>query len=324
MLGLQGASGHHACAWCSTHVENLHDLDAQCPVRDWIKDGQKDPDKFWKGVIAKNQGQAQVPIIDFIPLEHVIVDELHLFLRIFDAMMSTLIELSKAETNIETRALIVEEFHRVGTLSALYCFPMIEANFIFFPISSGSSFPRAGISFEFFTSKNGKFAWTTLDGKEKRVLLQQFKLDSVLSGVKGIKSATIVLFQQVWDEFYDLFRTFHSPLLIPLELPADTKPHEAHKLGRAAAVDQDKMEFDQGLLDAVADSFQASAKSWVLKFIHLAGVAKMTFYMHQVCVDSPMCFFVFFFFKTLVHVFLATDGQARARHHSQMGPDRPV
>ncbi|CAB4029215.1 Hypothetical predicted protein [Paramuricea clavata] len=90
MMGLSGATSNHACAWCKIHKDErwnmAYDLNHynSPPLKHTIKE--------MKELAGKKNNFCCVnpPLID-IDLDHVILDELHLLLRIMDVLINNLV-----------------------------------------------------------------------------------------------------------------------------------------------------------------------------------------------------------------------------------------
>ena len=91
MLGLNGATGNYACAWCKIHKDDrwkmdkhFNDFNSQ-PIARTLQEVKEMSKKS-----KDNYGCCREPLLN-IELDHVVVDELHLLLRITDVLTANLI-----------------------------------------------------------------------------------------------------------------------------------------------------------------------------------------------------------------------------------------
>ena len=89
MLGIIGGNGNHACPWCIADLKKPVDVNEKYKPRSH-EDSIKiisDPSKN-----KKDFGYVNEPIIDFIDYDDIIIDVLHLLLRIGEKIFDSLIE----------------------------------------------------------------------------------------------------------------------------------------------------------------------------------------------------------------------------------------
>ena len=91
MLGLNGATGNYACAWCTIHKDDRWKMDREFnyfnspPLARILQDIKEMSKKS-----RDNYGCCREPLLN-IELDHIVVDELHLLLRITDILTANLI-----------------------------------------------------------------------------------------------------------------------------------------------------------------------------------------------------------------------------------------
>lgn len=92
MLGLKSATSNHSCAWCTVHAHCRHDMNFTLehynspPLKRTLDDMIKLVGKRKDNFCCANE-----PLL-MIGLDHVILDELHLLLRITDVLINNLVE----------------------------------------------------------------------------------------------------------------------------------------------------------------------------------------------------------------------------------------
>jgi hypothetical protein len=130
------------------------------------------------------RGVVREPIFrDFFPCDHVIIDELHLFLRIADQLLSKL---------------FIEAF--AGTTTP-FSKSQVEKRIC-------SEFRRIGVKFQFYSSKGSVLQYTTLMGATKYKVLCNLNIGMIL-GV-NVPHEKVVLLESIWNGFRVLYDRIHS------------------------------------------------------------------------------------------------------------------
>ena len=146
VTGMNAANGNQACLWCEADVKEIHDFgkDKKWQPRRWVEfpemidsddpaahdkakaEYAKECSAHWKDHVkkAKGCGLTSIPLIDFIPLSHFVVDELHLFLRVTDKILDGLFLALDVQSNVPARMRIVAAFEDAGMYFLLFhsCF----------------------------------------------------------------------------------------------------------------------------------------------------------------------------------------------------------
>ena len=88
MLGLKGGNANHACPWCTANLKKPLNVNETFSLRSY--------EEAIKTVnLSKKEndfGYLNIPIIDFIQYDDVLIDILHLLIRISEKMFDSLIE----------------------------------------------------------------------------------------------------------------------------------------------------------------------------------------------------------------------------------------
>ena len=92
MLGLKGATSFYACAWCKVHKDKRWDMNHEedfynkPPLQRTLKELKELSKKGRENFCCDHE-----PLLN-IELDHVILDELHLLLRVVDVLLNNLLE----------------------------------------------------------------------------------------------------------------------------------------------------------------------------------------------------------------------------------------
>ena len=84
VCGLSCVNADHACIWCSCTKRERYDIDKEFSF-------SRTTELMMEWAQKKKYGCKYPPIFKFIPMDRVIIDALHLFLRITDRLISLLI-----------------------------------------------------------------------------------------------------------------------------------------------------------------------------------------------------------------------------------------
>ena len=92
MMGLKGATSHYASVWCEVHKDNRWDTSLPLHHNESnLKGTIKEISELAKKKGKQNCCCEHTPLVT-IELDHVILDELHLLLRILDVLIENLIQ----------------------------------------------------------------------------------------------------------------------------------------------------------------------------------------------------------------------------------------
>lgn len=105
ICGIGSASSTYACVWCICPSSERHDMTKEWSATDPAKGACTIADIVSRSVKHKHQqlGCARAPLFHSIPLDHVIPDVLHLFLRVTDILFNLLILDIRRQDGIEQR-----------------------------------------------------------------------------------------------------------------------------------------------------------------------------------------------------------------------------
>ena len=126
------------------------------------------------------------PLFDFIPLDHVIIDRLHLFLRISDVLIELLIRQLKCEDAIDKKLTFNTGFARDK-------YRHMDAYEKFLH--------SIGIAFEWSVDKDTKkLSYRDLTGPEKILVFQKINIKELL-----LNFADNIKIENLWKSFINIF-----------------------------------------------------------------------------------------------------------------------
>jgi len=103
VCGIGTTNQNIACIWCLCPRVVRHDISREWPLSDKETKVSGTIDSIKKDSISKKNNCQHVPLFEFIPMDHVIIDTLHLFLRIPDVLLDNLILALKTSDAIDKR-----------------------------------------------------------------------------------------------------------------------------------------------------------------------------------------------------------------------------
>ena len=186
VTGIQAANSNHPCVWCKCHKEVKHDMSLEWSIDDVNKGARTlEEAKKYGGQTSKKFSYASNPIFPFIPHNRVVIDPLHLFLRISDNLIN----------------LLITELRRIDGISAKKGKNSLLAKYETFLCE------ECKIPFQWYTLKDTKksLEWRDLTGPEKPRLFQHINIPRLFPEIKEKKTI-----QELWDKFYDMYMSIIS------------------------------------------------------------------------------------------------------------------
>ena len=191
VLGLLNATCNYLCIWCKVHKDARWNMSYD--VDHYNSEPLKRTIEEITGMAGKTKNNyccARQPLLN-IDLDHVIVDELHLLLRIVDVLIDNLLEdVLEWDKTDDLRKKRDEE-------RGLHLNKLI------------STVRSCGVSFNIWQKKNadgklsGEYECTSLLGNDKKILLHI--LPTKLQTVIQEESCNMVI--KIWEDFHDLYKT---------------------------------------------------------------------------------------------------------------------
>ncbi|GES92367.1 hypothetical protein GLOIN_2v1478248 [Rhizophagus clarus] len=170
-LGFNGANSKHFCPWCETSKDERGRLETNWKMTKTMEQLNFDYTVY--------KGHQQVPLFNMIPLDHWLIDELHVMLRITDHLWNLMLnELREMDLFDDlARGVIVKEMDHIK------------------------------VKFQFWKEKGkGSESWnyTSLMGEDKMKVLKEFNLGLLFSPSRAIK------IRELWNKFSDLYNDLHN------------------------------------------------------------------------------------------------------------------
>ena len=185
--GLESANAEYACIWCKCPTKQRYDMSLQWSINDVDKGARTIKEITNKAKLSKRSkvryNCCEEPIFCFIPIDHVIIDTLHLFLQISDVLINLLIRDLRILDGIEKSTTTLPDKAKNKNMKAY-------EEFLNGPCK---------IRFKWYLDDSKKFAYRDLTGPEKHRLLKKIDIPQLFPDLQ----AKIKL-QKVWSTFYEL------------------------------------------------------------------------------------------------------------------------
>ena len=193
MMGLKGATSHYACVWCKIHKDKRWDTSLnlehyQSPA---LKRSLQEMIELAGKKKQENKYCCDHEPLLHIELDHVVLDELHLLLRILDVLIENLVRDAldwDRRENWDKRKGQQKKEH-LNNLQA--------------------TVRSCGVSFDIWEKTNadgkgsGIYDFTSLLGSDKKKLLKE--LPNKLDGV--IQPDTVEVVKTIWEKFGEIYST---------------------------------------------------------------------------------------------------------------------
>ena len=199
--GIEAANSNFSCVWCTCSSNDRWDMDKNWSALDEDKGARtvKSIEACLKLPKTRRVGCCASPMFKFIPIDHVIIDSLHLFLRVSDLLINLLIQELRRQDGI-TRAVFDRTKHVNATAYENFLNEVCK------------------IRFHWYTCKETKqMKWRDLSGPEKITLFKNIDIPKFFPAVPNG-----ALIQDIWKEFWRLFRELEEHTN-PSELQSEIK-----------------------------------------------------------------------------------------------------
>ena len=182
VCGLGLANQDFACIWCLCPRSLRYDVSKSWSLTN-LAQGAKSTDLIKQHTKNKKYNCMRAPLFDFIPLDHVIIDTLHLFLRISDVLIELLVRQLKREDAIDKKATFNSGFARDK----------------FKDMDAYEQFLHSlGIAFEWTVDRDSKkLSYRDLTGPEKLLVFQKISIKELIPRFTDSNN--------LWISFIDLF-----------------------------------------------------------------------------------------------------------------------
>ena len=165
VCGIDSANAEHSCIWCKCPKHQRYDMTQEWSISDTTKGARTIEEIVHLSAKPKRSKQrfncSQLPLFRFIPIDHVVIDTLHIFLHVADILINPLIGDLHFQDGIEKATSVNYDPSRCTHL-ALYEKYLNES---------------CKISFKFYISEeNKKLCWRDLTGPEKHRLFEHIDI----------------------------------------------------------------------------------------------------------------------------------------------------
>ena len=186
--GIEAANSRFACVWCKCPSEDRFDVTKEWSVRDIDKGARTINEiqtlaKLPKSRKDKKYGCVRQPVFPYIPVDHIIPDTLHLFLRVTDVLIN----------------LLIRDLRRLDALKNSKSNLNIDKYITFLK-------EKCKISFHIYHDKESKeLKWRDLTGPEKIRLFEKVDLEPLFPEMPNVSTI-----QSIWKKFYDIYKKIQS------------------------------------------------------------------------------------------------------------------
>ena len=199
VTGIDSASCEYACIWCKCPALERHITDEKWSISDTTCGARSIEENIRIATShSKQYNVSRQPLFPTIPLTRVVVDNLHMFLRVGD----TLIDLLIGSLRTMDR---VNQTLRVRSLDGLTHLKTFECHV-----------KQLGISgYSFWIGKQSKqLKWRSLTGPEKLTLFSNINISTVFPDLPHNQEV-----QKLWEDFIVIHKLFSSK---PTELTPES------------------------------------------------------------------------------------------------------
>ena len=191
VMGLSSATSTHACLWCLIH--KLDRWDTSKPIEHYQSVEMKRTLAHIKSMLPlKKFSVINQPLFN-IELDHVILDELHLMMRVTDRLTENII------SEVMERDSQADISKARGEKKGVYLDTLVN------------TIKGIGISFSIWEKKNadgkgsGSYDWTSLIGSDKKKLMELLPAQLEEKDILFPETKDTVI--QLWSDFHDLYKT---------------------------------------------------------------------------------------------------------------------
>ena len=190
----------YTCIWCTCPKEDRHDTTKEWSITD-VKKGARTIESI--SVASKLPAKSpkmyncsRMPLFKDVPIHRVIIDVLHLFLRIADNLINLLI----------TELRRMDDIERCTSLDRTKAYNVTEYEFF---LQNTCKIP-----FRFYVYQDScSLKWRDLSGPEKCKLFRNVDLTNLFPNLLNVE-----LVQRIWTQFLRLNESIRSESLSPTEI----------------------------------------------------------------------------------------------------------
>ena len=193
--GIEAANAKYSCVWCKCPSHRRHDLSTSWSCCDpmkgaWIIEEIQHLAALPAKRGVNKYGCVRQPLFPTIPVDHVIPDILHLFLRISDVLINLLILELRRLDGIDKSKMQTLDRRKATNVATYEWFLNIKCK----------------ISFHWFVGKEtNTLQWRDLTGPEKIKVFEEINIPELFPAVPQALNV-----QQLWSNFFQIYNVLRS------------------------------------------------------------------------------------------------------------------
>lgn len=197
VCGIEAANADHSCIWCKCPKDKRSDMTEEWSITDQAKGARTIEEIISKSKLGKRNPSryncSHEPLFPFVPIERVVIDSLHMFLRISDTL-----------TNLLIRDLFIHDQSQKTKYLETYKTFLNEV---------------CSIRFKWNESRDKKeLKYRDLTGPEKIRLFSNINIPSLFLLLPKKEQL-----QNLWSEFFRVMNKINERDCDPNEIDSDTK-----------------------------------------------------------------------------------------------------
>jgi len=192
VCGIDAANSEYSCIWCKCPNRDRWNMDLEWSVTD-VSKGARTIDEFTRlAKLTKSMTRYNCShplLFHFIPIHHVVIDSLHLFLRIGDLLINLLIQELRRQDGIDKSSVTKLDRSKQTHIAAYERFLNEQCK----------------ISFTWYVDDSKKLKWRDLTGPEKHRLFQKINTPSLFPSILHVERI-----QLLWCRFYQMIKDLNN------------------------------------------------------------------------------------------------------------------
>ena len=196
VTGIDSATSRYACIWCKCPMDQRGNIDKKWSITDpklGARTIEENLEISTQPASCRKFNVSRAPLFPTIPLHNVVIDNLHLFLRVADVLINHLIEELHRQDAIDKS--------KRFTTFTLCKYKHLEG---YQKFCDGLRIPN----YKFWIGKTSKqLKWRTLTGPEKLKLFDHIDIPHLLPTVDSSTTSTM---QKLWKELIEINRLLYK------------------------------------------------------------------------------------------------------------------
>lgn len=192
VCGINAANGTYSCVWCKCCAGDRWDMTKSWSFTDTSQGARtiSEIETLSKKPASKCLGCINIPIFKSIPIDHVVIDTLHLFLRVADLLINLLIMELRRQDGIDKATRVKLDRNKLTHLAKYEHFLNEDCK----------------VSFRWYVEEaTSGLKWRDLTGPEKHRLFKAVNLTTLFPSIPRVTEI-----QELWSTFYSIIKTLNS------------------------------------------------------------------------------------------------------------------